>query len=217
MVREYIIRVSVGVYHRKSVIINYMNKWALSTLAIIIALAIFFFATRSFEVQEPQPARDLSLSIPSLTPPSLDILPNNNSNLAQEAWEIFQNYLAFAHAHDLEGLRTLSHQISDTCNNPAKEKGCFELMDSVYTLASPFTLNDFKNIISDEKQIIMYTDGPDVVMLYFTRKEDGTPKVLGMRFCLENATETISCVETDPTKRDLNNNGWWDSVESLFY
>lgn len=26
-----------------------------------------------------------------------------------------------------------------------------------------------------------------------------------------------SCVKTDPTKRDTNGNGWWDTIESYFY
>lgn len=137
--------------------------------------------------------------------------------LKREAWTTFENYLAFARTHNLSDIKSLSYQISATCSDPSKEKACFALMDSVYAIASPFELTDFKHIQADERQIIMYTDGPTVAILYFIRDEHGAPKVLGMRFCLEDKTTTGKCVETDPSQRDRNGNGWWDSVESLFY
>ena len=134
-----------------------------------------------------------------------------------EAWTIFQDYLEFARTHNLSGIRSLSHQISATCSDLSREAECFALMDSVYAFTSTFQLSDFKHIQSDKRQVIMFTDGPTVAILYFTKDESGSLKVLGMRFCLEDETLLNSCVETDPTKRDLDGNGWWDSVESLFY
>jgi len=134
-----------------------------------------------------------------------------------DAWITFQNYLEYARTHDLSGIRSLSHQISAICNDKSREEECFALMDNVYTLASPLKLSEFKHIQTDERQIIMFTDGPVVTILYFVRDAGGVLKVLGMRFCLEDDTSTANCVETDPKRRDLDNNGWWDSVESLFY
>jgi len=133
----------------------------------------------------------------------------------KEAWRLFENYLEFARTHNLVDLRSLSHQISATCNDPAKEVECFTLMDSVYTFGSYLKASDFTNIESDNRQTIMYTDGPSVSILYFTRDEAGVLKILGLRFCFEDAPG--DCVETDPDKRDLDGNGWWDEVESLFY
>lgn len=135
----------------------------------------------------------------------------------REAWTTFQNYLEFARAHNLSGIRSLSHQISATCSNQSRKEECFALMDNVYAIASTFKLSDFKHIQSDERQAIMFTDGPTVAILYFTKNERGSLKVLGMRFCLEDETAQEKCVETDSIKHDENNNGWWDSVESLFY
>jgi len=135
----------------------------------------------------------------------------------REAWTTFQNYLEFARTHNLSGIRSLSHQISATCSDLSREAECFALMDSVYAFTSTFKLNDFKHIQSDERQVIMFTDGPTVVILYFTKDESGSLKVLGMRFCLEDESVPNICVETDPAKRDQDGNGWWDDVESLFY
>lgn len=143
-------------------------------------------------------------------------LSTTNSD-QREAWTTFQNYLEFARAHNLSGIRSLSHQISATCNDQSREEECFALMDSVYAFASAFKLSDFKHIQSDDRQVIMFTDGPTVAILYFTKNESGSLKVLGMRFCLEDETAQEKCVETDSIRHDENNNGWWDSVESLFY
>jgi len=135
----------------------------------------------------------------------------------REAWTTFENYLEFARTHNLSGIRSLSHQISSACNDSLREEECFALMDNVYTVASRLELSEFKHIQMDKRQIIMFTDGPVVAILYFTRDVNGTPKMLGLRFCLEDETKKENCVETEPGRRDLDSNGWWDSVESLFY
>lgn len=194
-----------------------MNRWTISLLVIMVALAGFFFTRQRPETLEQTPPREISSPLPALTPPKLEILPNQSGALKSKTWATFEEYLKFAHAHDLVGLRGLSYQISDTCNNAEKEAECFALMDSVYALASPFSLNDFKHILSDEKQIILHTDGPNVVILYFVREDANSTKVLGMRFCLEDDTSPKKCVEPDAIKQDENSNGWWDNVESLFY
>ncbi|MEX2013604.1 MAG: hypothetical protein WD897_01670 [Parcubacteria group bacterium] len=136
---------------------------------------------------------------------------------SSEAWQVFESYLVFLRTHNLAGVRSLSHQTSTACSDPTEGEACLALMDNVYEIASPFKQSDFKHIQADERQIIMFTDGPVVAMLYFTRDSSGVPKVLGLKFCLEDETGLESCVETDPSRRDLDNNGWWDSVESLFY
>jgi len=194
-----------------------MGKWYFTLLVIPVALGIFLITNRPLGVVEPVPERPFSVTLPTLTPPALDIVLTNKPSLKSKVWTTFQNYLKFAQAHDLAGLRTLSYQISATCNDPAKEKECFDLMDSVYLIGSPFKLSEFTNFMSDGKQIMLYTDGPDKVILFFTRDSTGDPQVLGMRFCRELENSNESCVMTDPAKRDLDGNGWWDSIESLFY
>ncbi len=135
----------------------------------------------------------------------------------REAWTTFERYIEFARTHNLAGIKSLSHQISATCGDSSREEECFALMDSVYAFASTFKLSDFKHVLLDERQIIMYTDAPTVAILYFTRDEAGALKVLGIRFCFEDETVEEKCVETDSIKEDEDGDGWWDSVESLFY
>ena len=163
----------------------------------------------------------LSFSAPSLVLPTLSL---ESSPVGAEAWATFQDYLEFAKKHDLEGIKSLSHQISPACSDPARLEECNGLMDSVYTFASMLNQGDFKNVYSDERQIVMTTDyvsageGLDYVqvVLFFTKNTDEI-KVLGMRFCYASDVNSESCIETNPSKRDLDQNGWWDQVEALFY
>ena len=143
---------------------------------------------------------------------------NSTESPTHEAWQVFENYLEFARTHNLDGIKSLSHQISATCLDETKTEECFALMDNLYNIASTLRQSDFKYIEEDSRQIIMSTDGPVVAILFFTKDLAGTPKVLGLRFCIESEeVGRDSCVETDPTKRDLDENGWWDNVESLFH
>lgn len=140
-----------------------------------------------------------------------------NDKIKLESWNVFQKYIKLAKAHDIEGLRALSHQISDTCNDNSKRAECNNLMDNVYTLSSSFELSDFKHIETDDKQIVLYTDGPTVVTLFFTREDRRNIKVLGMRFCFEDPETKRPCVDAGALRLDSDGNGWWDEVESLFY
>lgn len=139
------------------------------------------------------------------------------------AWAIFEDYLKAAKAHDLEGIKSLSYKLSETCQNPASREECYGLMDGVYALANNFKLGDFKNTSYDSKQIIMSTDylNGDInnlsvkTVLYFIKTKNGEPKVLGIRFCYGADSENYQCVNTDPEKRDSDKDGWWDDIEAL--
>ena len=148
---------------------------------------------------------------------TFDLLLPWQEESKREAWTTFENYLEFARAHNLAGVKSLSYQISTTCSDATKIEECFALMDSVYAFASTFKLSDFKYIQSDDRQVIMFTDGPTVAILYFTRDEKGSLKVLGLRFCLEDKTFQEKCIEAGSIRYDEDGDGWWDSVESLFY
>ena len=153
---------------------------------------------------------EVSFTVPDLSRP----LPNGPK---RGAWTTFENYLEFARAHNLAGVKSLSYQISATCSDATKIEECFALMDSVYEIAKDFKLSDFKHVEEDGRQIVMYSDGPLVAILFFTKDLGGTPKVLGLRFCLEDETFQEKCIEAGSIRHDEDGDGWWDGVESLFY
>ena len=192
-------------------------KRYIKIVGIVLVITAILLLSSNYAVKNEKLDTNRKLSSYKLSlSPSLKITSGGNVLLAQEAWVIFQSYLESARLHDLPSLKKLSYQLSDTCKDESRKEECFALMDNVYNIASPFEASEFKNIQADGRQITLYTDGPVVAILFFVRDTDGTPKVLGLRFCSEEGAQN-SCVETDPIKRDLDGNGWWDSTESLFY
>lgn len=207
-----------------------MNTHKNIAIAVALVVVLFAFGGNFYKPADSSSglARDLSDLLPSFAFPSIHIPTLESSQMGLQAWSVWERYLEAAKNHDIETVQSLSHQTSATCQDPAREAECFTLMDSVYYFGSIFKKEAFTRIFSDDKQIIMMTEfitdpktGPQStqVVLFFTRTPDGTPKVLTMRFCFKDQLETFggNCVETDPQKRDLDNNGWWDSVEALFY
>ena len=159
--------------------------------------------------------------------PALDITREpEEQSIKEAAWQVLKQYRAAAEKHNLEEIARLSAQLSPTCQDPVKRAECDALMDSVYGITANFFKEDFKHVYADEKQIVMTTDpfgGSDTdtsaqAILYFTRDTDGTPKVLGMRFCFKaSAEDNGDCFDPSPLIRDKDKNGWWDEVEARFY
>jgi len=194
------------------------NKQIIVVIALLATGLIFLMSNSAFNASQLSASNSSSsLALPSISIPTLQLQQLGGNVVSRQAWTVLENYLAFAQAHDLIGIKSLSHQISDTCTDPASEAACFALMDNLYEVASPLEFSEFKHLQSDERQIIMYTDGPVVAILYFTRDQSGSPKILGLGFCLEDLEAGERCVETNPDRRDQDNNGWWDSIENLFY
>lgn len=141
---------------------------------------------------------------------------NSPENISLAAWSTFDVYVEAARTHDLASLTTVSHQLSPACLDATREVECFALMDSVYSIASSLDKTGFKYVETDSKQIVMWTDGPGVAILYFTREGRNAPKVLGLQFCLEIEAGD-PCVERETLKNDGDEDGWWDKTEELFY
>ncbi len=155
----------------------------------------------------------------TLSFPELNSFLTGSSSVGAEAWKVFEQYRTYALEHNLLGIKSLSHQISDTCANPETREECNSLMDSVYSLTQSWKQGDFTEIHFDEKQIVMLTPATaDSLRLafLFTRDETGAPKVLSVKWCLPESVED-KCVNTDPLTRDSDGDGWWDDVEAAFY
>lgn len=196
---------------------NLIKKEIIVIIALVAAGFIFVTGDRNFQIDRSAKTNDVTISLPSFEFPSLDIQGPDDTQIANEAWNTLQKYLGFAVNHDLAGIRSLSHQISPTCEDLTKQQECFALMDNVYAIANDLEQESFKYIQRDARQVVMYTDGPVVLILYFTQADDKVLKILGLRACIESETSEDKCVKPETLKSDTNSNGWWDSVESLFY
>jgi hypothetical protein len=197
-----------------------MDKKSAVALVAIAVVAVVFLGTTENTSEDGAPFKfSLPFSFSGASLPTLNDAFNTTS-----AWAIFQDYLKAAKENDLDKLKSLSYQISETCANPATREECNQIMTSVYLIAGGFKFEDFKNVFHDDKQIIMATDymkleegvDPTKVVLYFVKSENGDPKVLGIRFCYGEENGIDRCVITDPETRDADKDGWWDDVEALF-
>ncbi len=192
------------------------------TVALVVVLGVLLTFAAPAEGPRGKGGSSLfgNLSLPFSKP-----VPNLAESFnVTSAWSAFQDYLKFAEKRDLEGVKSLSYQLSPTCANPETRMECNVLMDNVYLIGSGFRLEDFTNISYDDKQIIMSTnympifDGSEQakVVIFFVKSEQGEAKVLGIRFCYRQNGEDNTCVITDPETRDADQDGWWDDVEALF-
>ena len=180
-------------------------------IAVAAGLAIFTFVFY----------KDL-LNFPTLNLRQEVSLPQT---VEDEAWRVFEDYREAAKAHDLEKIKTLSHQVSPACSDPARIDECKNLMDTAYLATRDFWKSDFKHIFHDERQIVMMTDqfsGENntkaQVIVFFTRTSAGEPKMLSMKLCFKvSAATTGGCFDPSPLTRDKDRNGWWDEVEARFY
>lgn len=210
-----------------------MNKNIAIALVAIAAIAVFFFGGAAKGTGTWSGNFSLPFSFGGAKLPTLE-----NAFTVTEAWSVFQDYLKAAKDHDIDKVKALSYQLSETCENKERREECNTLMEGVYLIANGFKLEDFTNVAEDDRQIIMSTEymkmGEGIddtkVVLYFVRAEGGSPastrdsdstrggpKVLGIRFCYGEDGGLNKCTITDPQYRDADKDGWWDDVEALFY
>ncbi|MHB0978057.1 MAG: hypothetical protein ACYC1K_01445 [Minisyncoccota bacterium] len=165
------------------------NKILIAVGAILIVSALVF-GLKVNKAKAPTPAEEIPTATTTVaTTTNTSNKPGVESNLSQASWKIFQNYLAFAKTHNLDGIKSLSYQLSPTCADATKTEDCNALMDSAYFFGKDMNEKDFVNIWSDSKQIILSTDfkrqdfGTTTAayirgIIYFVRDAQGNSKIL---------------------------------------
>ncbi len=156
---------------------------------------------------------------------SLPAIVSGESAVKDLAWKTFQDYRKFAEAHNLEGIKSLSYQISPTCLDSTKLDECYALMDGVIFFTEEWKQSDFRNVAFDDKQVVLSTDFmrsepeavPIKVLLLFTQTKDGSLKLLSLKYCSGEDKPGNICFDTDPETRDADGDGWWDDLETVFY
>lgn len=161
----------------------------------------------------------------------------NATAVKQLTWTAFQSYLSFLKAHNITGLKSVSAQNSDTCNNPTKTTECYALMDGAYGVGNQFKQADFTHILFDSKQIILSTNfsiqqsdlarGLEREVIYFTRDSSGAPKILTyttpfeMTYAMVNKSAPLATSTFDARLyqrvTDTDQDGLPDEVETCTY
>lgn len=165
--------------------------------ALLVVAVLLAGSTRPTDAKSGGGMRTITQYLPSFSF-SLPWLTSSDYNtaLTDEAWGVFERYIAFAKARDLDGVRSLSHTTSEACADPARQEECMGLVDSVAAVGSLFKREDFKKTVSSNMEVLIHTDGPEIVILHFIRNDEGELKVAGIRTCKEivsgDCAESIS-------------------------
>ena len=152
------------------------------------------------------------------------------------AWLVLQSYLKAAKGHNTEKVKSLSYQIGEACDNYNKNTSstddCNARMDTVYYLGKDLKKDDFKNVWSDSKQIILTTElkreenenlvGLSKAIIYFIINENGKIKLLkfndsiGMSISKENRSMEEINNYLNKVMADDDQDGMLDDVEQCF-
>ncbi|MEX0919294.1 MAG: hypothetical protein WDZ64_00910 [Parcubacteria group bacterium] len=205
-------------------------KIVLLSLAVVLVIYLAGSGVSSETPKTPSVENEYSLSLPNLNFNMLSFDNISEPIIHDHLWNTFENYLLSARTHDLETVRSYSYQLSETCLNPDTLEQCYELMDEVYAFGSALDKSDFTNLIYDERQAVLYSDyAPEIdresetewfdrTLIYFAKDETDEFKLLALRVCSTSNPDTPdNCINTNIDTRDIDNNGWWDSLEALFY
>ena len=84
-------------------------------------------------------------------------LPFSNSP-KDEAWAVFQKYLAYNKVRDLEGVKNVVHKIASVCEDPKLKIDCEARMGAAHSYGSALEKSKFIHVWSDDRQIILATD-----------------------------------------------------------
>ncbi len=165
------------------------NKILIAVGAILIVSALVF-GVKINKAKAPAGAEEIFVATTTVArTTATPIKPEIKTILSQASWTVFQNYLTSAKAHNLDGIKSLSYQLSPTCSDVTKTKDCNALMDNAYFFGKDMKEKDFVNIWSDSKQIILSTDfkrqdfGTTTAayirgIIYFVRDARGDSKIL---------------------------------------
>lgn len=147
------------------------------------------------------------------------------------AWALFQKYLAYNKARDFEGVKSVVYKIASVCADPKTRIDCEARMNLAYQYGSALKKEDFTNVWSDEKQIILSTDfwtesskdldqyGRFRSILFFIKGTNGQWKLLSFSPTAGNATNKGSASQEEVDTRliryteDKDKDGMADYVE----
>lgn len=143
-----------------------MNKKVLTTSGILIAVLILFYFAVNGKIEfstsattTPKAADEnkflgigqIEARLPDLTMP----LSNSPKDIA---WSLFQKYLSYNQDGNLQGVKNAVYKISPVCADEKPSGECLNRMSAAFSYGKEFKKDDFSQVWSDEKQIILSTD-----------------------------------------------------------
>lgn len=138
---------------------NNMKKYApLFVAVLIIVFGFWVYAGKKQGSEVPAPTASGTENTISSEQNTGDNQTTPAKPLPKDpAWDTLALYLARLKAHDIEGVKNLSHQQSDTCKDNKKQTECFKLMDSAYLIGAELKQESYIYRAEDTKQLILTT------------------------------------------------------------
>jgi len=212
-------------------IMDFMKNKIFIAIGVIFVISALMFGIKANKVDAPAFTEETLTGATTTATSTVTPKSETKPTLSNTTWVAFEKYLGFAKAHDLVGIKSLSYQISPTCEDVTKTEECNLLMDNVYFFGKDLKEKDYTNIWSDSKQIILSTDfkrqevGTTTVsytrgIIYFTRDTQGNPKILSFNpddgIFLNKSSYTPEELEARITNmtKDSDQDGLPDIMES---
>lgn len=185
-----------------------MNKKILYIVGgVLIVFALFFlFKNISFApVAETAPENKTENNVEKIkiNPEiSEQTLPFSNEP-KDKAWALFSKYLSYNKEQNLEGVKSVVYKIASVCEDPKTLIDCKARMGSAYSYGSTLKKENFTNVWSDEKQIILATD-------FWTESSkdlDQYGRFRSIIFFVKGADNEWKLLSFSPTKGGATNKG----------
>lgn len=185
-----------------------MNKKIIIIIGVLVLILILFFVFKNVSFapmtetpQEETPKSNVEKikiepNIPGIT------LPLSNAP-EDVAWAVFQKYLGYNKDQNLEGVRSMVYKVASVCNDPKTTIDCKARMGSAYQYGSALKKEDFVNVWSDEKQIILSTD----FWLESSKDLDQYGRFRSIIFFIKGTDGSWKLLSFSPTKGGATNKG----------
>ncbi len=136
-----------------------MKNKVIILVGVLVVIALFFAVRNvSFAPTEemvPNENQDIGIEKIKINPETPDItLPLSNAP-KDVAWAVFQTYLNYNKNRNFEGVKSVVYKIAPVCKDPKTRIDCEARMGSAYAYGNLMKKEDFTNVWSDEKQIIL--------------------------------------------------------------
>lgn len=140
------------------------NKKIITTIGVLIAVLVLFFIVKNISIAptlETTSENNLATSSTGqikIEPNTLEQNLSPSSNLKEDAWAVFSEYLEYNKNLDIEGVKNSVYKIASVCNDPKTLSDCEGRMSAAYQYGSIFKKENFTNVWGDQKQVILSTD-----------------------------------------------------------
>lgn len=129
-----------------------MKKILYILVGLIILGVILFFA-------KPNPVSPENKNNFTTTKKDNSLIPDFTLPFSNDprdiAWKLFQEYLSYNKARDVEKIRSVVYKISPVCEEKKTIIDCESRMNAAYQYGSNLKKADFENIWEDDKQLIL--------------------------------------------------------------